>query len=66
MNKKTAKHVRRTLRNMGLGYAPLNMVFYADGLGSFPITFTYPKGSFQRVYRNIKNKKPEFHFPSRG
>lgn len=66
MNEKTAKRVRKTLKNLGLGHAPLKMFFYVDGLGRFPTTLAYPKGSFQRVYRNIKNKKPEFHFPLIG
>lgn len=69
MNEKTAKRIRKTLKNLGIGHASLNMVYTEGGAdkdkiwGVFPLTFIYPKGSFQRMYRNIKNHKPEFHFP---
>lgn len=53
MNAKRCKRIRRALQ--GLPVAPIKMKYTQNFYGeTIPLTFKYPKDSYQQEYRDVK------------
>jgi hypothetical protein len=62
MNAKRCKKIRKLLAKTGLEKVELKVVYtrLSSTFGQrVPTTFKYPRGSFQRTYKDIKHNKGE-------